>query len=405
MAISDSKLKALNGKKHEKAPIKMADRDGLTVYHRKTGTLSFVFRYRYNGKQQNLSLGTYPLMSLSEARQQAVECKKILAGGQDPKLERLLEKEKILQAVTVKQALDYWIDNYAAKNRSNHEKHRAQFEKHVYPYIGHIPLDKCETRHWVKVFDDITNGKHHRAAPKASGYILQNAKQALKYCRNRQFAKSNALDDLNITDVAEHQQKKDRVLSWAELLDVLYWTTSLRANWYYKNLVYLLIVFGCRTQELRLSTVDEWDLNEMVWTVPKRHSKTGSEIKRPIPVSIKPYIEELLEDTNAGELLLGTMKRPEAVSGYGRTLWKLLGHNAPWTLHDLRRTFATMMNDLGIEPYIVEQLLGHALAGVMAVYNHSHHLEKKRIALDSWVAKLHEEHEDAKILEIKEWKK
>ncbi|MZI94234.1 DUF4102 domain-containing protein [Vibrio sp. CAIM 722] len=405
MAISDSKLKALNGKKHEKAPIKMADRDGLTVYHRKTGTLSFVFRYRYNGKQQNLSLGTYPLMSLSEARQQAVECKKLLAGGQDPKLERLLEKEKILQAVTVKQALDYWIDNYAAKNRSNHEKHRAQFEKHVYPYIGNIPLDKCETRHWVKVFDDITNGKHHRAAPKASGYILQNAKQALKYCRNRQFAKSNALDDLNITDVAEHQQKKDRVLSWAELLDVLYWTTSLRANWYYKNLVYLLIVFGCRTQELRLSTVDEWDLNEMVWTVPKRHSKTGSEIKRPIPVSIKPYIEELLEDTNAGELLLGTMKRPEAVSGYGRTLWKLLGHNAPWTLHDLRRTFATMMNDLGIEPYIVEQLLGHALAGVMAVYNHSHHLEKKRIALDSWVAKLHEEHEDAKILEIKEWKK
>lgn len=405
MAISDSKLKVLNGKKHEKAPIKMADRDGLTVYHRKTGTLSFVFRYRYNGKQQNLSLGTYPLMSLSEARQQAVECKKILAGGQDPKLERSLEKAKILHAVTVKEALDYWIDNYAAKNRSNHEKHRAQFEKHIYPYIGSVPLDKCETRHWVKVFDDITNGKHYRAAPKASGYILQNAKQALKFCRNRQFAKSNALDDLNITDVAEHQQKKDRVLSWTELLDVLYWTTSLRAKWYYKNLVYLLIVFGCRTQELRLSTVDEWDLNEMVWTVPKRHSKTGAEIKRPIPVSLKPYIEELVEDCEVGELLLGTMKRSEAVSNYGRNLWKLLGHSSPWTLHDLRRTFATMINDLGIEPYIVEQLLGHALAGVMAVYNHSHHLEKKRIALDSWVAKLHEEHEGAKILEIKEWRR
>lgn len=405
MALSDSKLKSLNGKKHEKAPVKIADRDGLTVYHRKTGTLSFVFRYRYNGKQQNITLGVYPLMSLSEARQQAFEYKKVLATGQDPKLERLLDKEKILKAVTVKEALDYWIDNYAAKNRANHEKHRAQFAKHVYPYIGHIPLDKCETRHWVKVFDDITSGKHHKAAPKASGYILQNAKQALKFCRNRQFAKSNALDDLNITDVAEHQQKKDRVLSWEELLDVLYWTTSLRANWYYKNLVYLLIVFGCRTQELRLSTVDEWDLSELVWTVPKHHSKTGSEIKRPIPIVIKPYLEILLADTHSGELLLHTIKRPEAVSSYGRTLWKLLGHKTPWTLHDLRRTFATMMNDLGIEPYIVEQLLGHALAGVMAVYNHSHHLEKKRIALDSWVAKLHEEHEDAKILEIKEWKK
>ncbi|EJL6395943.1 site-specific integrase [Vibrio navarrensis] len=404
MALSDSKLKALNGKKHDKAPIKIADRDGLTVYHRKTGTLSFVYRYRYNGKPQDLALGSYPLMSLAEAREQAIECKKTLASGQDPKLQRLLEKEKILQAVTVQQALDYWLENYAAKNRANHEKHRAQFEKHVYPHIGHVPLEQCETRHWVKVFDDITNGTHYKAAPKASGYILQNAKQALKFCRNRQFAKSNALDDLNITDVAEHQQKKDRVLSWAELLDVLYWATSLRGNWYYRNLIYLLIVFGCRTQELRLSTVDEWNLTEMIWTVPKHHSKTGSEIKRPIPVVIQPHIEELL--VNAGnEWLLGEVKTPEAVSNYGRNLCRLLGHTTPWTLHDLRRTFATMLNDLGIEPYIVEQLLGHALSGVMAVYNHSHHLEKKRVALTSWVSKLHEQHEDAKILEIKEWKK
>lgn len=404
MALSDSKLKALHGKKHDGSPIKIADRDGLTIYHRKTGKISFVFRYRYNGKPRDLSLGTYPLMTLSEARNRAFECKKQLAEGFDPKLQLQLKKEKILQAVTVKEALEYWVDNYAAKNRANHKKHRAQFEKHIYPYLGHIPLEQCETRHWVKIFDDITNGTHHRAAPKASGYILQNVKQALKFCRNRQYAISNVLNDLNVSDIGQHQAKRDRVLSWEELLDVWHWTESLKAKWYYRNLIRLLIIFGCRTQELRLSTAREWDLKALVWTVPKQNSKTGSEIKRPIPLQIKPYIEELIKNLRADDLVLKEEKSSEAVSSFGRSLWLKFDHKAPWTLHDLRRTFATVLNDIEVEPYIVEQLLGHALGGVMGIYNRSHHLEKKKVALTTWVSKLEGESLDSNVLELSEWK-
>lgn len=387
--ITESKLRTLNGKPHGKAIIKMADRDGLSVYYRPSGVLSFVFRYRYNGKPQDLALGMYPVLTLVEARREAIECQRVLSLGQDPKLQKKLKKTKMLEAVTVKEAIVYWLDNYAAKNRSNHDKHRAQFEKHVFPYIGYLPLEQCETRHWVKVFDDITNGVYHRAAPKASGYILQNAKQALKFCRNRQYAHSTALDDLNISDIGEHQGKKDRVLSWSELKDVWLWTQDIASNWYYKNLIHLLIVFGCRTQELRLSKLSEWDLQEMIWTVPKSNSKTGNEIKRPIPGDIKPVIESLFSSSK-NDYLLGELKRPETVSSFGSNLSKKLNHSPQWTLHDLRRTFATMLNDLQIEPYVVEQLLGHALGGVMAVYNRSQHIEKKRVALSVWLSKLNE---------------
>lgn len=400
MALTDSKLKALDGKKHDKAPIKIADRDGLTIYHRKTGKLSFVFRYRYNGKPQDLTLGTYPVMGLAEARGEAIECRRVLAGGHDPKVQKQLKKEKILEVVTVKAAITYWLDNYAAKNRANHEKHRAQFDKHVFPFIGHLPLEQCETRHWVKVFDDITHGAHHRAAPKASGYILQNAKQALKFCRNRQFAHSIALDDLNISDIGEHQEKKDRVLSWSELMDVWQWTQDIKSNWYYRNLVHLLIVFGCRTQEIRLSKVDEWDLDEMIWTTPKANSKTGQEIKRPIPESLKDHIQNLINASKSVHIL-GELKRPEAVSSVGGGLYKKLGHKESWTLHDLRRTFATKLNDMEIEPYVVEQMLGHALGGVMAIYNRSQHIEKKRAALEIWVAKLTETHTHQNVVGIR----
>ncbi|EKO3608625.1 tyrosine-type recombinase/integrase, partial [Vibrio metschnikovii] len=75
-------------------------------------------------------------------------------------------------------------------------------------------------------------------------------------------------------------------------------------------------------------------------------------------------------------------------SGFGRMLWKKLNHKEAWTLHDLRRTFATLLNDMQMEPYVVEQLLGHSLGGVMKIYNRSQHIEKKKAALDLWVAKL-----------------
>ncbi|MDE1255287.1 tyrosine-type recombinase/integrase, partial [Vibrio aestuarianus] len=211
MPISDSKLKSLLGKKHDsKNPKKLADRDGLYAFHYRTGKISFVLWYRYDKKQQELKLGTYPLMSLSKAREEALRHSETLERGLDPKVQKQLEREKILKAVTVKEAIEYWLENYAKKERSNYEKHRSQFAKHVYPYIGHLPLEQCETRLWVKDCDDITNGTLHRAAPKASGYILQNAKQALKFCRNRQHAHSTALEDLNIADIGEYQGKKDR---------------------------------------------------------------------------------------------------------------------------------------------------------------------------------------------------
>ncbi|MCA0937806.1 site-specific integrase [Vibrio alginolyticus] len=409
MALTDSKLKALNGKKHDKAPIKIADRDGLTVYHRKTGKLSFVFRYRYDGKPQDLTLGTYPVIGLSEARAEALKCRKLLADGYDPKLMRQLDKEKILKAVTVKDALEYWLDNYASKNRANHQKHRAQFDKHVFPHIGHLPLEQCETRHWVQVFDDITNGTYHRAAPKASGYVLQNCKQALKFCRQRQFASSRALDDLEIGFVGEQQEKRSRFLTWPELMDVWEWSQNNKASWYYRNLIRLLICFGARTQEIRLSKISEWNLDEMIWTVPPEHNKTSKkdkkkgetgEIRRPIPVCLKEYIQQLINESK-NEYLLGELKRPEAVSAFCGAIWKKLEHQKPWTAHDLRRSFSTHLHEFDAPPHIIEALLAHSVGGVAGTYNRANYDNQKLSVLTLWLTKLNESEQHSNVRAIR----
>ncbi|WP_261816198.1 tyrosine-type recombinase/integrase [Vibrio gallicus] len=385
MKLTTAKLKSLHGKPVPKK-VKHQDGNGLMVLQRESGVLSFIFRYRYNNRQKELVLGQYPVISLGEARDRVYNHKRTLLDGYDPMVERKLAVSRVLDAVTVKDALEYWLDNYAAKNRANHEKHRSQFAKHIYPHLGAIPVERVETRHWVRVFDDISKGTFYKPAPTASGYILQNCKQALRYCSNRQFAESNALINLTIADIGKHQGKGDRVLEWNELKDLWKWCGDIRSNYYYRNLTVLLISFGARTQELRLSNVSEWDLESMVWTVPKTNSKTGVAIKRPIPISLVSLITSLKGSTDS-EYLLGELKTPESVAVYGSSLHKKLNQEK-WTLHDLRRTFATMLNDMEIEPYVVEQLLGHALGGVMSVYNKSQHLEKKRVALDIWTNRL-----------------
>ncbi len=383
--LYETSLRALNGKLQTKV-CELSDGKGLGVRVSLQGKVRFQFRYKIAAKNKRMDLGDYPDLSLRQARDMTEQCRSWLAEGYDPKIQLSMGREKSLAPVTVKQALDYWIDEYARDNRVNVDRCLKQFEQHLYPYIGHFPLEQSETRHWIECFDRIRkgiNGKR-KPAPVVAGQILQNAKQALRFCRVRRYAVSRVLDDLIASDVGKKQSKKDRVLTDVELHDVLSALAQRQGTFYMRYLCQLLIIFGARTQEIRLSTFDEWDLERGLWTVPKAHSKTDKIIVRPIPHKVKAIIEFLYKRHGSTGYLLGEYKSGETVSASGSKFHQRLQHKEPWSLHDLRRTFATKLNDLGVAPYVVEQLLGHSLGGVMAIYNRSQYLSEKQAALNMW---------------------
>ncbi|MGN5575905.1 tyrosine-type recombinase/integrase [Enterobacter sp. Lyrl_3] len=380
--LTDRKLRSLLGVASGKET-RLADGGGLMVRVTKAGAISWFFRYRIGGRDsepERLTLGKYPDMSLRQAREQRDQCRAWLAEGRDPKLQLKLTKSETLKPVTVREAIEYWISGYAEDNRVNVERHKAELRRHIYPYIGDMALADCETRYWLQCFD-----RMKKKTPVAAGYVFQMCKQALKFCRVRRYAISNALDDLTIPDVGKKQARRDRVLNDKEVGELwsAIWDEN-RFREYYANLVKIILVFGCRTQEARLSQLKEWDMDAWIWTVPKEHSKSGEKIVRPIPDAMRPHIERLHEEHKKSGLLLGETKSTEAVSQWGRGLYKKLGHEEKWTLHDLRRTLATHMNNMGIAPHVVEQLLGHSMPGVMAIYNRSQYLPEKLDALNKW---------------------
>ena len=385
MALTDAGLKKMLKGHDDKRPRKVADRDGLAILWRPSGKVSFVYRYRYNGRQTEVKLGEYTNndagITLADARRKAEQCRAWLNEDRNPATMLRLAKQERLNPVTVQEAIEHWIENYGREHRVNIDNEVMQLEKWVFSVIGDLPLTDCDTRQWLSAFDP-----YRKAGPVSAGTTFQLCKQALKYCRARGFAESHALDNLTLTDVGKLPSKRDRVLSMAELRDVQSWTMQPTAHPYYGPMVRLMLAFGCRGREIRLSKVEEWNLVTGVWTVPKANSKSGMKITRPIPEVMMPFIHELVDHVqgNPDAYLLGVLKKRTAISSYANQIRKVLSHKDHWAFHDLRRSLATHLNEVGIAPHVVEVILGHTLPGVMAHYVHTSRLSEQRAALDLW---------------------
>lgn len=367
----------------------------------KGNSILWLFRYRMGGRdtpQRTVVFGKYPDLTLAAAREKRSRCKVWIAENKDPKTQLKLELNKAVKPLTVAEVLDNWISEYATGKRVNATKHRQQFERWLVPHLGSLPLAEIKKSHWITALK-----KRSYKYPVAAGYVLRNLQQALKWCAKSGHEFDRSVFEIDLDDIGgKHQAKRSQRLveddSWQRLIDLLKWIEKGQMLPYYKNLLILLLTFGARTQELRLATTKEFNFETGVWTVPADHNKTkikdqargdSGEIKRPIPDSIKPLLMDLCE-ANKGVYLLGELKESPAVSSWGGGIWKKLGHEDKWRLHDLRRTVATGLNDLGVAPHVVESLLGHSIQGVAGIYNRSHYLPEKRQALELWCNKLND---------------
>ncbi|HDQ6768731.1 TPA: integrase arm-type DNA-binding domain-containing protein, partial [Escherichia coli O128:H2] len=286
--LSDTLLRKLSGSPTTKNTF-FNDGGNLSVRHSTNGLLTWYFTYRAGtGRKvapERLRLGNYPDLSLKAAREKASQCRAWLAEGKNPRHELNHTVQEALSPVTVKEALTYWLESYAKEKRTDYESLKSRINTHIISHIGAMPLEKCELRHWLTCFDQLA-----KRNPVSAGFLLQVCKQALKYCRKRRYAITNVLDDMVVGDVGKKAEISERILTNKELGELLRALDEKIYPPYYSALIRLLIVFGCRTTELRRSEVQEWDFKEMLWTVPKEHSKTKVAIFRPIPEAILPFV-------------------------------------------------------------------------------------------------------------------
>lgn len=350
----------------------------------------YIVQAKYAGKVRRYSLARCEELTLAKARENARDHFELLRKGIDPAAEKAREIEKENAAITLKEAVDQYLEVVRRRLRPSTISDVERYLLRTWRHLHGKPVASIRR-------SDITR---HVEKIDATGKVVA-ARQAViylstffKWCQGHEMVELNPCDG-----VAKPPPPKarDRNLSEAEIARV--WAgcekvreTSARKGDYgdFARIVQLLLLTGARRNEVAGLVWGEIDLDQATWTLPAVRSKNRREHVVPLTPAALAIIGDRPVAARDDISLFG---RFGAFSGYSKGKKALdaeiarNGPMSPWTLHDLRRTFATGCAELGIEPHIVEAALNHVSGhkgGVAGIYNRANYAIQKRKAMVQW---------------------
>lgn len=397
MSITDSWLKS-NHKKERDSVMEKADRDGLSVRCSAKGKLTFQIRFRYANKQQRCDIGSYPLMSLSDARKEAMRFRAELEKGRDPRIVKLVERQAIIEAGSFEETYRQWNEtNKAGQRKSNAEILRS-FEIYIFEEFGRLPVKDITFHAWLTCLEKIAASK-----PFIAQRVLTDLKMFYRWALRRQLVDRNILSDITGSqDLNIKKNSTQRSLTDDEIRLLFFAMENSRLWPKSRFLLELCLFFGCRVGELRLAKLDDFDFEKMTWTVPAENHKTGAITGKPLIRPIIPEIVPLLKAAmlhSRGTYLFTLRNEPKPMDSrshicipYNLIAWlNAKPRNIEmqhWTVHDLRKTARTNWSSLTRHHHIAEIMLGHKLPGVWQVYDHYDYLPEQAEIYKAWWEKL-----------------
>ena len=381
MALTETALKAL---KPKDKPYTLADERGLYVEVFPTGGLVWRFRYRLNGKQEKLTLGKYPALTLKNARIKRDEAAQAAAMGTSPAQQKQLAKVASADATTVAEFGERYFRELVAKDRKDIKLPRRYFDKAIVPFIGAKPMRDVTTEDVRAIIWRKKDEGFDAAAAAIRGVL----KRLFDYALTAGLITVNPVLALPMRHVHK-ARSRDRALSPEEIR--LFLTAAFESNIrrQFKIGLQLILLTMVRKSELLLARWAQVDLEQAEWHIPAENSKTG----KPHIVFLSRQSVALFKELHAlaggSELVLpgrGSLTKTFAQNAINNALKKALqGQDIPaFTIHDLRRTASTLLHENGWSADVVEKALNHTIGGVRGVYNRAEYETQRREMLQFW---------------------
>ena len=338
---------------------------------------SWVVQYRRAGGTRRILLGSADVLNAEQAKAQAKKMLAAVALGGDPQADKAERRAK--DAHSLRSVIDEYLvaKQSHVRPRTFYEVQRYLTESHFRP-LHAMPIDTVARKDVAARLVAITREHGSVTAARARSALSALFVWALGHG----LAEANpVIGTLKPADAAP----RDRVLDDSELAAI--WNACKDDN--YGRVVQLLALLGARRAEIAGMRWSEFDLTAGTWSLPKERAKNKRALLLPLPTFALSIIKSVPARVGR-DLLFGE----RAASGF--THWseaklaldaRLAGKVKPWRLHDLRRTCATRMADLGVQPHVIEAVLNHYgghRAGVAGVYNRSPYEREMRAALALW---------------------
>lgn len=371
----------------------------LPGYSPKEKHIQFVYRYKIDGTTEYYPCGTYPTTTLAEARKRHAAARKIRDVGESP-LQRLRDekaarkKKAEVEATekTVRGLFDYWEKFYLRAERKDGGALARQFvETDILAYIGNRRARSITKADIRDTLDRIVE----RGARRKANAVLSLLRQMFLYGIDKGFVDTDPTHGLRKKNVGGKEKTRERNLSRTELADLVQRLPESGLPSRAQTAVWLLLATGARVGELLSAKPGEVDLAARTWRIPE--TKNG----KPHLVHLSDFSARLFESLMAHgkttylfegrkakepvsekwlSKLVRDRQRTKPLKNRTQKTGSLMLSDGEWRVHDLRRTMATCMQDLGVLPHVVEKCLNHQLEGILAVYQKSPLLEERKAA-------------------------
>ncbi|MPZ42855.1 MAG: DUF4102 domain-containing protein [Betaproteobacteria bacterium] len=383
----------------------LKDTDGLALFVSVTGAKSWHFRFSWSDKQPRISLGTYPEISLKDARELRDQARALVAKGIDPRVHRRQERKAALVVGenTFEAVFERWRGFKALSLRTGRQSTLSQidriFKKDVLPWLGQRSVFEIARTDLVEVLRKIERRHAYTTAEKCRTWFNQMFRYALV-----EFGlDTNPAADLDIVAMPQPPVRHNPFLRMNDLPAFLKKLGCYDGDVNTQLGLRLLLLTGVRTGELRSAVPEQFDLDQELWIIPPVVVKQLQLKLRKESADIPPYIVPLSSQaiaivryllaamTPAQRYLLPHRSEPkERISENTlNAALKRMGYQGQLTGHGIRATISTALNELGYRQEWVEAQLSHADPNqIRAAYNHAEYVEQRRQMMQEWADRL-----------------
>jgi len=363
------------------------DGAGLYLAVGASGSKSWIYRFRWNGKLRDMGLGSLDVVSLAEARTLAAEARKKVHAGTDPIAENRATRGTVASTVmTFDEAARKYIESH--RNGWRNAKHAAQWEAtlrtYASPVIGALDVADVELRHVLGILEPIWQTKTETASR-----VRSRIENILDWATVRGYRSGEnparwrgRLDKILPKRSAVQRVKHHRALPYR---DVPAFLAILRERTGVAALAFeFMILTATRTGETRGAKWDEIDVDSGTWLISATRMKAGKEHRVPLVGRALEIVETM---PRVGDYVFPTVRhedRPLSENGM-LALLKRMGRNDV-TPHGFRSSFRDWCSEQTAFPHeVCEQALAHTITNaVERAYRRGDLFEKRRQLMAAW---------------------
>lgn len=377
--LSDAQVRKIKPLEKKK---RYADEKGLYLEVTPSGGRFWRLKYRFNGRESTLTIGSYPEISLAQARRARDEARIQLYKNIDPnaiKNDRLqqTDESKLFQVL----AMEWMEDRKAVIKEATYLRDLSVFEKDIFPALGNMPIDQ------IKGKDVLTCAKkiEARGAQEMAKRSIPLVGRIFRFAIRKGLIENDPTPHL-------HEALKPRKVKHMARLDISEFPPFLeRMDRYHGNPVIktalqLMTLTFVRTAELRMMEWNEIDYENHLWRIPAHKMKMAMPHLVPLSKQALEILEKIQPITGIKQYVFYNYSTAKPISSNALLCAiRTMGYNGKMTGHGFRGLASTTLHEQGYMHDAIEIQLAHRVGNAVSqAYNHAQHLDYRVKMMQEW---------------------